>query len=124
MNHRRIEGSESYELIVTGKKLLYKIRLEFSQQTLLMGESKSESKHLAIRHRTTNHQLKGKRARGFSAGLIVDECTSLVGGFDGSLLLVDKRKGPLTQVNKIHLDAVHHLQRQFKSTRDSFEGSA
>lgn len=106
--------SESYTLVLTGRKLLYSLEIEFDTRVCSTDPSPSgdpSEPFPRIQWRLTNFQKKGKKCASFSAGLALDQNSVLVGGFDGTLLILDMREKYLVKLNKIHLDAVHHLQK-------------
>jgi hypothetical protein len=108
-----IESPEknSFEVILSGKKLLCTLYIKFAEKLCRFEDGEDESKHLSIECRFVNHQRKGVKARSFSAGIILDSRRSIIGDFEGSLYMLDKETKDITKVNKVHLDAVHHLQK-------------
>jgi hypothetical protein len=110
-----------YCLILTGKKILYSLEIKFydySESNENSSKNQELEDSISIQYKITNHQKKGKKSKSFSAGLMLNENSALVGGFEGSLLVLDMRERYLAKLNKVHLDAIHHLQKINSSELD------
>ena len=113
INCLKSSDPNKYYLILTGKKLLYSLEIEFTDHSQENEDSPENPlfTSLSIQYKITNHQKKGKKSKSFSAGVMLNESSALVGGFEGSLLVLDMRERYLAKLNKIHLDAIHHIQK-------------
>jgi outer membrane protein assembly factor BamB len=103
-----------YSFILTGKKLLYSLEIEFYEYPQTDGKETDEKPietSMTIQYKLQNFQKKGKKSQSYSAGLMINDNSVLVGDFEGALLILDKREKYLVKLNEIHLDAVHHLQK-------------
>lgn len=119
------QPADAFTLILAGKKLLYSLEIEFGPSpnpNEALYESLASKNLQKIQWRLTNFQKKSKKSVSFSACLAINENSVLVGGFDGTLSILDMREKFIAKLNKIHLDAVHHLQKVQNSGTNQTDG--
>ena len=117
------DNNSKFIFMLTGKKLLSSLEIKFIENENQTENYIDNTEKLPyIKYKLYNHQTKGMRSKSYSASLMINENSSFIGGYDGSLSLLDKREKELNIINMIHLDAIHHFQNLKSSNQLNKQG--